>query len=77
MISPRFPVNNCGIIQQGVLAALTELPWQTVSVRLFSRLPDVGVSATAPAPNPSGPLSAGSSGTSAGEKGIPQAGANN
>lgn len=75
-ISPRFPVTECGVIQQGVLAALNELPWQTVSVRLFSQLPDVGVSATAPAPNPSGPLSENTSGTSGGEKGIPQVGAN-
>jgi hypothetical protein len=70
-ISPRFPVNECGIIQQEVLSALNELPWHAVSVRLLNPLPDISV--TAPAPNASGPLSGGTSGT---EKGIPQAGAN-
>ncbi len=74
MISPRFPVSECGLIQPGVLMALNELSWQAVSVRLLSQLPNVGVSGTAPAaPNPSGPLSGGTSG---GEKGIPQVGAN-
>ncbi|MCW2934422.1 MAG: hypothetical protein JWM19_5384 [Actinomycetia bacterium] len=71
MISPRFPVNECGIIQQGVLSALNELRWQALSVRLLSQLPNVSV--TAPAPNASGPLSGGISGT---EKGIPQVGVN-
>jgi hypothetical protein len=46
MISPRFPVDDCGIIQQGVLSALTKLPWQVVSVRLLSQLPDVSVTGT-------------------------------
>lgn len=73
-ISPRFPVNECGIIQQEVLSALNELPWHAVSVRLLNPLPDISV--TAPAPNASGPLSGGTSGTSGTEKGIPQAGAN-
>jgi hypothetical protein len=74
MISPRFPVNECGIIQPGVLSALNELRWQAVSVRLLSQLPNVSVPGTVHvAPNPSGPLSGG---TSRGEKGIPQAGAN-
>jgi hypothetical protein len=74
MISPRFPVSECGIIQPGVLTALNELSWQAVSVRLLSQLPNVSVSGTAPAaPNPSGPLSGGTSG---GENGIPQVGAN-
>jgi hypothetical protein len=71
MIRPRFPVNNCGLIQQEAVSALNELRWQAVSVRLLSPLPSVGV--TAPAPNPTGPLSGGSSGT---EKGIPQVGVN-
>jgi hypothetical protein len=74
MIRPRFPVNECGIIQQGVLSALNELRWQAISVRLFSQLPNVSVPGTVhAAPNPSGPLSGGTSG---GEKGIPQVGAN-
>ncbi len=51
MIRPRFPVNDCGLIQREVLTALNELPWQTVSVRLLSRLPDVHFSATPPAPS--------------------------
>jgi hypothetical protein len=38
MISPRMPVDQCGIIQPGVLSALAALPWQTVSVRLLSPL---------------------------------------
>jgi hypothetical protein len=46
MISPRFPVDDCGILQPGVLATLEKLPWQTVSVRLFSRLPDISITAT-------------------------------
>jgi hypothetical protein len=73
MISPRFPVDECGIIQQGVLSALNQLTWQTVSVRLLFHLPNVSV--TAPTtPNASGPVSVGTGGT---ENGIPQVGAHN
>jgi hypothetical protein len=75
MISPRFPVNECGIIQQGVLSALNELQWQAVSVRLLYQLPKISV--TAPTtPNASGPVADGTSGSGGTEKGIPQAGAN-
>jgi hypothetical protein len=74
MISPRFPVDDCGMIQSGVLLALAKMPWQVVSVRLLSKLPDVSV--TAPAtPNPSGAVPGGSSGSGS-EKGIPQVAAN-
>jgi hypothetical protein len=70
MISPRFPVDDCGMIQPGVLSALAKMPWQVVSVRLLSKLPDVSVTAV---PNPSGAIPGGSSGS---EKGIPQVAAN-
>jgi hypothetical protein len=35
MISPKIPVNECGEVQQQVIAALATLPWKTVSVRLL------------------------------------------
>lgn len=71
-ITPRFPVDDCGMIQGEVLSALAKLPWQVVSVRLLSKLPDA--TGTAPAvPNPSGPVSGNTGG---GEKGIPQVAAN-
>ena len=47
MIRPRIPVNDCGIIQLQVLSALNQLPWQNVSVRLLSRLPDISASPAA------------------------------
>jgi hypothetical protein len=47
-ISPRFPVDDCGLLQQGVISAIARLPWQAVSVRLLSRLPSVNISGTAP-----------------------------
>jgi hypothetical protein len=72
MLSPRVPVNDCGIVQQEVLTALKELPWQTVSVRLISQLPDVGVTASVPATPSASPASGGGH-----ENGIPQANANN
>jgi len=46
MISPRFPVDDCGILQQQVLSVLDRLPWQTVSVRLLSQEPDISITAT-------------------------------
>ena len=73
MLTPRIPVNECGIVQQGVLTALRELPWQTVSVRLISRLPDVGVPATVPATPSASPASGGNAGQA---NGIPQTNAN-
>ena len=36
---PRLPVTGCGLVQPQVLAALNELRWQTVSVRLISQIP--------------------------------------
>jgi hypothetical protein len=39
MISPRIPVDGCGLVQQQVLAALNALPWQTVSVTVWSQPP--------------------------------------
>jgi hypothetical protein len=75
MIRPRIPVNNCGFVQQQVLSAISKLPWQTVSVRLLSQLPDVNITGTAPGlPNPSGPVPGGTSGTM---EGIPVSAANN
>jgi len=73
MLSPRVPVNDCGIVQQEVLTALKELPWQTVSVRLISQLPDVGGTVTVPATPSASPASDGDSH----ENGIPQTNANN
>lgn len=39
MIRPRFPVTNCGQIQQQVFAALDGLRWHTVSQRLIEKVP--------------------------------------
>jgi hypothetical protein len=64
MISPRFPVNGCGMIQGQVLYALAKMPWQVVSVRLLSPPPGFGATGTAPA------------GSSGSEKGVPQVAAN-
>jgi len=36
MLTPTFPVERCGSVQAAVLMALNRMPWQTVSVRLFS-----------------------------------------
>jgi hypothetical protein len=72
MISPRIPVTGCGLTQNGVLSALNQLPWQTVSVRLLSKLPDVNFSVTAPAT----PSASAAVGTSGKENGIPQTAAN-
>ena len=47
MIRPRIPVNDCGIFQQQVLYALNQLPWQNVSVRRLSRLPNISASPAA------------------------------
>jgi hypothetical protein len=54
MISPRIPVDPCGIYQQGVLAALAELPWQTVSVRVFAQVPGVSTQASPATGNAAG-----------------------
>jgi hypothetical protein len=35
---PRLPVSGCGLVQSQVLAALNKLHWQTVSVRLISKI---------------------------------------
>ena len=46
---PRLPVTGCGLVQSQVLAALNQLHWQTVSVRLISKIPGASVpSTTAP-----------------------------
>lgn len=37
-IWPRLPLTGCGQVQSGVLATLSALPWQTVSVRLIARV---------------------------------------
>jgi hypothetical protein len=37
MIMPRLPLTGCGLVAQQVLAALSALPWQKVSVRLVSQ----------------------------------------
>jgi hypothetical protein len=37
-IWPRLPLSGCGQVQSGVLATLSALPWQTVSVRLIARV---------------------------------------
>jgi hypothetical protein len=36
MLIPTFPVQGCGLVQQAVLTALNTMPWQTVSVRIYS-----------------------------------------
>ena len=38
MLMPRLPVSGCGLVQPQVLAALSALSWQRVSVRLVSQL---------------------------------------
>jgi hypothetical protein len=38
MIMPRLPLGGCGLVQPQVLAALSALPWQKVSVRLVSQV---------------------------------------
>lgn len=38
MIIPRLPLSGCGLVQTQVLAALNQLPWQTVSVRLIAQV---------------------------------------
>jgi hypothetical protein len=35
---PLLPVSGCGLVQSGVLAALSALPWQQVSVRLIAQV---------------------------------------
>jgi hypothetical protein len=37
-IWPRLPLTGCGGVQSVVLAKLSALPWQTVSVRLIARV---------------------------------------
>lgn len=39
MVRPRFPVTDCGQIQQRVFAALDALHWHTVSQRLIEKAP--------------------------------------
>jgi hypothetical protein len=48
MLSPTFPVDGCGLPQSPVTAALNQMPWQTVSVRLLERVPGSRVGATVP-----------------------------
>jgi hypothetical protein len=38
MIIPRLPLSGCGLVQPRVLAALSALSWQPVSVRLVSQI---------------------------------------
>jgi len=45
---PRLPVTGCGLIQSQVLAALAELPWRLVSVRLIAPIPGASASGTVP-----------------------------
>jgi hypothetical protein len=45
---PRLPVTACGLIQTQVLAALAELPWRLVSVRLIAPIPQASRSGTVP-----------------------------
>ena len=35
---PLLPITGCGLVQSGVLAALSALPWQQVSVRLVAQV---------------------------------------
>jgi hypothetical protein len=35
---PLLPLSGCGLVQSGVLAALSALPWQQVSVRLIAQV---------------------------------------
>ena len=37
-IWPRLPLTGCGQVQAGVLATLSALPWQAVSMRLIARV---------------------------------------
>jgi hypothetical protein len=48
MLSPTYPVDGCGLLQSPVIAALNHMPWQTVSVRLLSKVPGSPVKDTAP-----------------------------
>jgi hypothetical protein len=50
MISPKIPLNGCGMVQQQVIAALAALPWETVSVRLLSQIESPQQLATGCAP---------------------------
>jgi hypothetical protein len=36
MLIPAIPVQGCGLVQRAVLEALSGMPWQPVSVRIFS-----------------------------------------
>jgi hypothetical protein len=51
MLSPAFPLEACGLVQPAVLAALSERPWQTVSVQVV--VPEPG--AATPSASPGGP----------------------
>jgi hypothetical protein len=50
MLSPKIPLDGCGMVQQQVIAALAALPWQTVSVRLLSQVASQREVATGCAP---------------------------
>ncbi len=57
-LSPRLPVSGCGLVQSQVLAALNELHWQTLSVRLIAKIAGASApSATRPAVSASAPRS--------------------
>jgi hypothetical protein len=43
MLSPTFPVDGCGLLQSPVIAAVSHMPWQTVSVRLLAKVPGSNV----------------------------------
>jgi hypothetical protein len=49
---PRVPVSGCGLIQSQVLVALQSLHWNAVSVRLISKIPAAGPTATVGGPAP-------------------------
>jgi hypothetical protein len=53
-LSPALPVTGCGLLQSSVTAALNAMPWQTVSVRLLTRVPGSPVHGTAPPPGMNG-----------------------
>jgi hypothetical protein len=48
MLSPTFPVDGCGLLQTPVTAALSHMPWQTVSVRLLAKVPGSDVRSSVP-----------------------------
>lgn len=57
-LMPKLPVSGCGLIQSQVLAALSELHWRPVSVRLIAKVPGATPTvseSTAPRPTQTAP----------------------